>query len=75
MRRIIEPDYGADADNRRGITLTSYELDDDDFDSVVEELNDLLNDRDFLYDTEIVRIYNPYTEEVDEFEVNPSDYL
>ena len=75
MRRIVEENYGADADNNRGTTLISYELDSDDTDTVVDYLIDLYEEEGSLNPLESVAVYNPYTEEMDFFIVRTWDYL
>jgi hypothetical protein len=63
----IERNYGADADGNRGITEYFYEIDDDDYDDIVEQLEETGGN--------IVHLRCPYSDEMAEFEVDRKVYI
>ncbi|HET8686394.1 MAG TPA: hypothetical protein VFM18_06985 [Methanosarcina sp.] len=80
MKCYYERNYGADADNRNGISFWECELEPKDepeilrqlFEQLIDE-TDIENVRDLPLCT--ITMINPYTEYDVEFEITPSDFI
>ena len=79
MKVYKEKNWGADADGNRGISITEYEIDDSDYDSIYDQVmqlkDELSEDGEELPSTMTITLICPYTEEDIEFEIDPKDYL
>lgn len=78
MRRIVDKNYGADADGNRGITQIDYEIDMEDEqeikEQVAEYLSSLDEDEDRYEEIEVV-LFDPITGEEVYFTVRVKDYI
>ena len=72
--KVYKELYGSDADNNRGRMITEYEIDDDDFETICDQILDSYPDGD-APDSMTITLICPYSEEDIEFEINPKDYL
>lgn len=79
MKVYKEKNWGSDADGNRGISITEYEIDDSDYDSIYDQVmqlkDELSEDGEELPSTMTITLICPYTEEDIEFEIDPKDYL
>ena len=74
MIRIIEPNYGADADGNHGIYIEFYELEKSDEPEIVRQIKEAIEDGDYS-DTIVVQIECQETGEMIDFDVDVCDYL
>lgn len=76
MYRIIDTDYGADADGNLGITATFYELDDEDSPEIEFQIIEFIQSTGELpEDPFVVHLIDPVTEEDVDFEIDPFEYI
>lgn len=67
--------YGSDIDGNRGVMVTEYEIDEDDFENIRDILLEEVAENQLMFDDEvIITLYGSNDEEV-EFEVSVSDYI
>ena len=76
MNRIVEHNYGADADNNRGITKVYYELDEEDIPEIKSQIIEYLESTEKLPDSEFtVYLIDPVTEKDVILDINPFEYI
>lgn len=75
---VYKENYGSDIDGNRGRIMFEYEIDEDDRDTIVEQLRymleDLQEDEDYPEEMEITLICT-YSDEDIQFMVTVKDYL
>ena len=74
MIRIIEPNYGADADGNRGIRMEFYELEKSDEPEIVRQIKEAIEEGDDS-DTIVVQIECQETGEMIDFDIDMKDYV
>jgi len=74
MIRIIEPNYGADADGNRGIIMEFYELEKSDNEEIVKQLKEAIEDGN-EDDTIVVQIECQETGELIDFDITVKDFV
>ena len=76
MHRVVDTDYGADADGNRGIIATFYELTDEDSPEIVSQIIEYIQSSGELPSTTFeVQLIDPVTEHDVTFDINPFDYI
>ena len=76
MYRVVDTDYGADADGNRGIIATFYELTDEDSPEIVSQIIEFIRSSGELPSTTFeVHLIDPVTEHDVSFDINPFDYI
>lgn len=74
MIRIIEPNYGSDADGMRGIRMEFYELEKSDDEEIIKQLKEAIEDGN-KDDTIAVQIECQETGELIDFDIIVKDFL
>jgi len=74
MNRIIEKNYGADADGNRGIRMEFYELEKSDEPEIVRQIKEAIEDGNYD-DTIVVQIECQETGEMIDFDIDVKDYV
>ena len=74
MIRIIEKNYGADADGNRGIRMEFYELEKSDEPEIVRQIKEAIEDGN-EDDTIVVQIECQETGEMIDFDIEVKDYV
>lgn len=76
MYRVVDTDYGADADGNRGVTATFYELTAEDSPEIISQITEYIQATGELPANPFtVQLIDPVDEHDVTFEVNPTDYL
>jgi len=76
MNRIVEPNYGADADGNRGIEQVFFEIDDDDTPEIQSQIIEYIESTEEIPEFPFtVYLIDPVSESDVELEIDPLEYF
>lgn len=75
MKVEVDNNYGADIDNRRGISVTNYELEEEDREAVIEQIGEFMMYHRYIPNTLPIHMICPITENDIEIDIYTKEWL